>query len=289
VTAGVQARPALVLVATPIGNLGDLSPRAVEELRNADMIAAEDTRRTRALCSAIGVPSGSRLRAVHGHNERTEARRIVDAIQGGARVVYVSDAGTPGIADPGEHLVRACIEAGCAVEVVPGPSAALAALVLSGLPTARFRFEGFLPRKGGARTERLASIATSDATVVLFESPHRVGATLADLRAACGPARAVAVVREVTKRYEEVVRGTLDEVVVDAVPDAGARGEHVIVVGAADARAEVDESVVETEARAALASGASARDAAASIAHHLGVSKRRAYDVVLRVRGAAPR
>ena len=114
-------------------------------------------------------------------------RRIVDAIQGGARVVYVSDAGMPGIADPGELLVRACIEAGCAVEVVPGPSAALAALVLSGLPTARFRFEGFLPRKGGARTERLASIATSDATVVLFESPHRVGATLADLRAACGP------------------------------------------------------------------------------------------------------
>ena len=288
-TAAVPARPALVLVATPIGNLGDLSPRAVEELRNADMIAAEDTRRTRALCSAIGVPSGSRLRAVHGHNERTEARRIVDAIQGGARVVYVSDAGMPGIADPGEQLVRACVEAGCAVEVVPGPSAALAALVLSGLPTARFRFEGFLPRKGGARTERLTSIATSDATVVLFESPHRVGATLADLRAACGPERAVAVVREVTKRYEEVVRGTLDEVSVDAVPDAGARGEHVIVVGAADARAEVDESVVETEARAALASGASARDAAASVAHHLGVSKRRAYDVVLRVRGGAPR
>ena len=153
-----------MLVATPIGNLGDLSPRAVEELRHADLIAAEDTRRTRALCTAAGVPAGNRLRAVHGHNERTEARRIVDAIRHGARVVYVSDAGMPGIADPGEHLVRACVAAGCAVEVVPGPSAALAALVLSGLPTARFRFEGFLPRKGRARTERLASIAGSDAT-----------------------------------------------------------------------------------------------------------------------------
>jgi 16S rRNA (cytidine1402-2'-O)-methyltransferase len=280
--------PALVLVATPIGNLGDLSPRAVEELRGAELIAAEDTRRARALCTAAGVPAGSRLRAVHGHNERTEARRIVDAIKQGARVVYISDAGMPGIADPGEQLVRACVAAGCAVEVVPGPSAALAALVLSGLPAARFRFEGFLPRKGGSRTERLEAIAQSDVTVIVFESPHRVAATLGDLREACGPCRPVALVREITKRHEEVVRGTLDDVAVDAAPDAPARGEHVIVIGVADARTEVDDDVLDGEARLALASGASARDAAASIAHHLGVSKRRAYDAVLRTRDATP-
>jgi 16S rRNA (cytidine1402-2'-O)-methyltransferase len=281
--------PALVLVATPIGNLGDLSPRAVEELRGAGIIAAEDTRRARALCTAAGVPAGNRLRAVHGRNERTEALRIVDAISQGMRVVYVSDAGMPGIADPGEQLVRACVAAGCAVEVVPGPNAALAALVLSGLPAARFRFEGFLPRKGRARAERLDAIATSDVTVIVFESPHRVAATLGELREVCGSTRPVALVREITKRHEEVVRGTLDDVTVEAVPDAPARGEHVIVIGAADARTEVDEAVLEGEARLAIAGGASARDAAASIAHHLGVSKRRAYDAVLRARGAAPR
>jgi 16S rRNA (cytidine1402-2'-O)-methyltransferase len=279
---------ALVLVATPIGNLGDLSPRAVDELRRATFIAAEDTRRARALCSAAGVPAGDRLRAVHGHNERSEARRIVDAIRGGARVVYVSDAGMPGIADPGEHLVRACVAGGCAVEVVPGPSAALTALVLSGLPAARFRFEGFLPRKGTARAERLAAIATADTTSVVFESPHRVGATIADLRDACGAERPAAIARELTKRFEQVERGTLGSLV-DALGQPEGRGEHVIVVGAAPPGAEVSDGTLEEEARAALAAGASARDAAASVARHLGVSKRRAYEAVLRTRGSSSR
>jgi 16S rRNA (cytidine1402-2'-O)-methyltransferase len=276
---------ALVLVATPIGNLGDISPRAVEELRDADVIAAEDTRRARALCSAIGVPAGGRLRAVHGHNERREALGIVQAIRGGARVVYVSDAGMPGISDPGEHLVRACVAAACPVEVVPGPSALLAALVLSGLPTSRFRFDGFLPRKGPARAERLQAIATADTTTVLFESPHRLAATLADLLEVCGSHRSVAVVRELTKRYEEVVRGFLGEVARCDVADASARGEHVIVIGPAPEPAGPDEETVERAARDALAAGASARDAAASVAQELGVSKRRAYDAVLRTRG----
>ncbi len=218
-----RSRAALVLVATPIGNLGDLSPRAVDELRNADVIAAEDTRRTRALCSAVDVPAGNRLRAVHGHNERNEAQRIVHEIVGGARVVYVSDAGMPGIADPGEFLVRACVEAGCTVEVVPGPSALLAALVLSGLPTSRFRFEGFLPRKGTARAERLREIAIADVTTVVFESPHRVAATLEDLLEVCGPHRSVAVGRELTKLYEEMVRGFLGAVARDASTAAAAR------------------------------------------------------------------
>jgi 16S rRNA (cytidine1402-2'-O)-methyltransferase len=275
--------PALVLVATPIGNLGDLSPRAVEELRGADVIAAEDTRRTRALCTAAGVPAGGRLRAVHGHNERREANAIVQAIRGGARVVYVSDAGMPGIADPGEQLVRACVEAGCAVEIVPGPSALLAALALSGLPAARFRFDGFLPRKGTARAARMEEIAASEVTTVLFESPHRVAATLSDLLDACGPHRSVAVVRELTKRYEEVVRGFLGDVAGRDAHEATARGEHVIVIGPAAER-DVDDAVIDAAARAALDAGASARDAATTVARDLGVSKRRAYDAVLRRR-----
>ncbi|GIU86363.1 MAG: ribosomal RNA small subunit methyltransferase I [Acidimicrobiia bacterium] len=284
-TGGPAPRPALVLVATPIGNLGDLSPRAVEELRAADVIAAEDTRRTRALLSAAGVPAAGRLRAVHAHNERAEARRIVEAIRSGHRVAYVSDAGTPGIADPGERLVRACVEAGCPVEVVPGPSALVAALVVSGLPAGRFRFEGFLPRRGAARAERLDAIARADTTVVLFESPHRVAATLADLREACGPTRPAAVVRELTKVFEDVVRGPLGEVA-DAVGRGGeARGEHVIVVGAAPGPAAVTEASLDDAARGALAAGASARDAAAAVARELGVPRRRAYDAVLRVRG----
>jgi 16S rRNA (cytidine1402-2'-O)-methyltransferase len=279
-------KPALVLVATPIGNLGDLAPRAVDELRTADVIAAEDTRRARALCSAVGIAAAGRLRSVHGHNERTEASRLVRAVQDGARVVYVSDAGTPGIADPGEQLVRACVVAGCAVEVVPGPSALLGALVLSGLPTSRFHFEGFLPRKGSGRAERLEAIAASDATVVLFESPHRIGATLADLCTACGPDRSAAVVRELTKVFEQVVRGPLGSLVDTAVPDAGARGEHVVVVGPAPAAAPVADDAIDVAARAALAEGASARDAASAVARDLGVAKRRAYDAVLRVRSA---
>jgi 16S rRNA (cytidine1402-2'-O)-methyltransferase len=274
----------LVLVSTPIGNLGDLSPRAVETLRAADMIAAEDTRRTRALLSAAGVPAGNRLRAVHAHNERTEAKRIVEAIRSGKRVAYVSDAGTPGIADPGERLVRACLDAGLAVEAVPGPSALLNALVVSGLPAGRFRFEGFLPRKGSARAERLAAIAEADSTVVLFESPHRVAGTLVDLRDACGDEREVAVARELSKVFEEVVRGSLGEVA-GAAANASARGEHVLVIAPAAARnKQVDDDVLADAAGRALTEASSARDAAALVAKELGVSHRRAYDAVLRAR-----
>jgi 16S rRNA (cytidine1402-2'-O)-methyltransferase len=278
---------ALVLVATPIGNLGDLSPRAVETLERADIVAAEDTRRTRALLSAAGIRAGNRLRAVHAHNERSESRKIVDAVRAGKRVAYVSDAGTPGIADPGERLVRACLDAGLAVETVPGPSALLAALVLSGLPAGRFRFEGFLPRKGAVRSERIASIAESDTTVVLFESPHRVAATLVDLLDRCGPTREVAVARELSKVFEDVVRGRLGEVAAAAAAASGARGEHVIVVSPAPAAlGEVDEGELTTAASHALAAGTSARDAAAAVARDLGVSHRRAYAAVLRVRDA---
>ncbi|MGQ0825564.1 MAG: 16S rRNA (cytidine(1402)-2'-O)-methyltransferase [Actinomycetota bacterium] len=275
--------PALVLVATPIGNLGDLSARATDELRAADVIAAEDSRRTRALLSAAGIPGGNRLRAVHAHNEQAQAPRLVQLIRDGNRVVYVSDAGMPGIADPGERLVRACLDAELLVEVVPGPSALLTALVISGLPTSPFRFVGFLPRKGAPRRARLSEIAAAPETVVIFESPHRVAATVAALAEVCAPDREVAIARELSKLFEEVVRGSLAEVSAQ-LTHSEARGEHVIVIGpAAPAGAVADDSLARA-AEAALAGGVTARDAAAAVARDLGVSRRRAYDAVLRAR-----
>jgi 16S rRNA (cytidine1402-2'-O)-methyltransferase len=280
-------RGALVLVATPIGNLGDISSRAVDALRDADVIAAEDTRRTRALLSHLEIGGGGRLRAVHAHNERAEARQIVELVLGGKRVVYVSDAGTPGISDPGERLVRACVDAGVHVESIPGPSALVTALVVSGLPTGRFRFEGFLPRKGTARAQRLAAIAAADSTVVLYESPHRVVATLHDLHDALGADREVAVARELTKMFEDVQRGPLGRVVASVDERAEARGEHVIVIAPAARDEFIDDDTLFDAVSSAMAAGASARDAAAEAARDLGVPHRRAYAAALRVRATA--
>jgi 16S rRNA (cytidine1402-2'-O)-methyltransferase len=281
----VTDRPvgSLVLVGTPIGNLGDLSPRAVEELRTADVIAAEDTRRTRALLTHAGIPAGRRLRAVHARNEAAAAERIVGEIRGGNRVAVVTDAGMPGISDPGAQLVRACLGAGLPVEAVPGPSAALTAVVLSGLPSDRFVFEGFLPRKGRARADRIAALADEPRTTVLFEAPGRVRATLADLAAACGPHRPVAVARELTKVFEDVWRGTLAEAARHA-ERTEPRGEHVIVVGPAPERAPPGDAEIEAAVRAALADGRSARDAASDVANALGVPRRRAYDAATRLK-----
>jgi 16S rRNA (cytidine1402-2'-O)-methyltransferase len=278
-----------VLVATPIGNLADLSPRAVDELRRADVIAAEDTRRTRALLAHADIPSGGRLRAVHARNERGQTAAVVELVRAGARVAYVSDAGTPGISDPGERLVRACVAAGLPVETVPGPSAVLAALAVSGLHTGRFRFEGFLPRKGTARRARLAAVAASDDTVVLFESPRRVVATLAELAAAAGPERPVAVARELTKVFEEVVRGPVGEVARRLAEAGEPRGEHVVVLAGAHAGRVHDDAEVEAAVDRALATGASTRDAATAVAEALGIERRRAYEVATRRRGDAVR
>jgi 16S rRNA (cytidine1402-2'-O)-methyltransferase len=274
---------ALILVATPIGNLGDLAPRAVETLRDADVIAAEDTRRTRALLSHAGVPAGRRLVAVHAHNERARAAELVQRIRAGDRVAYVCDAGMPGISDPGERLVRVCLDAGLRVDLVPGPSATLSALVLSGLPTARFVVEGFLPRSGRDRAERLTDVARESRTIVIFEAPHRVAATVADLAAVCGDERRVAIARELTKLYEEVWRGTLGDAVVH-VNAREPRGEHVLVVEGAPPAGEVDDDALESAVARELASGASARDAAAAVVRDLGVAKRRAYDVAIRLK-----
>ncbi len=268
---------ALVLVATPIGNLGDLSPRAVEALRDADVIACEDTRRTGRLLAHAGVRARS-LIVVNDHNEPAAVRDVLARLDRGEQVAIVTDAGTPGISDPGERLVAAAAAAGHVVTIVPGPSAAIAALVASGLPTGRFVFEGFLPRTGAARRSRLAELAQERRTVVLYEAPHRLARTLTDLAAAFGPDRRVAVARELTKLHEELWRGSLDGAVA-WVAAREPRGEIVIVVDGAPPPPPVADDTVIAELQSALAGGASTRDAAAAVASRLGVSRRRAYQL----------
>lgn len=272
----------LVLVGTPIGNLGDLSPRAVEALSTADTIACEDTRRTRALLSHLGLPAGRRLLAVHDHNEAAAAAGVLARLDKGERVVVVTDAGMPGISDPGERLVAAAAAAGFTVDVVPGPSAMVAALVVSGLPAGRFAFEGFLPRKGSARTARLREVAADERTTILFEAPHRVRQTVADLAGAAGETRRVAVVRELTKLHEEVWRGTLGGAV-EHLAAGEPRGEYVIVLDGAPPPAPAGEADVEAALRARLEAGADKKSAIAEVAAALGVPKRVVYDIALSI------
>ncbi len=270
----------LVLVGTPIGNLGDLSPRAVEALRTADTIACEDTRRTRALLSHLGLPAGRRLLAVHDHNESVQVAGVLALLDKGETVVVVTDAGMPGISDPGERLVAAAASAGHAVEVVPGPSAMVAALVVSGLPAGRFAFEGFLPRKGSGRAQRLKEIACEQRTTVLFEAPHRVRQTVADLAAAAGGVRRVALARELTKLHEEIWRGTLAGAV-DHLAAKEPRGEFVVVLDGAPPPAPATEGDVEVALRARLEAGAAKKSAIAEVAAELGVPKRVVYEIAL--------
>jgi 16S rRNA (cytidine1402-2'-O)-methyltransferase len=265
----------LVLVGTPIGNLGDLSARAGAELARADVVACEDTRRTGKLLAHIGVRA-PRLLVVNDHTEARAARDVLSCLDRGERVVVVSDAGMPGISDPGERLVAAAAAAGHVVEVVPGPSASIAALVVSGLATGRFVFEGFLPRKGSGRTERLAAVASERRTVVLYEAPHRLARTLAELAETCGGERRVAIARELTKLHEEVWRGTLGAAVVRA-GEAEPRGEHVVVLDGAPPPAEVDDEAILDALRRARGAGATTRDAATDVAEALGVPRRRVY------------
>ena len=216
----------LVLVATPIGNLGDLSPRAVEALRAAVLVCCEDTRRTGRLLQHAGV-AAPRLAVCNEHTERGRIAEVLATLGDGGDVAVVTDAGTPGISDPGERLVRAAVDAGFEVTSVPGPAALVTALVTSGLATGRFAFEGFLPRSGPARRDRLAELATERRTIIVYEAPHRVLRTLADLATALGEDRPVAVARELTKLWETVVRGTLGDITRDL---GEPRGEYVLVI-----------------------------------------------------------
>lgn len=288
--AGERHSGRLVLVATPIGNLGDLSPRAREVLEVADLVCCEDTRRTRALLSAMGIPAGGahgdRLLSLHGHNEAARVERVHQCVAGGGTVAVVTDAGTPGISDPGTLLVSRLTEAGEEVSIVPGPTSVVAALVISGLPTDRFCVEGFLPRKGGERRDRVAALMADGRTTVLLEAPGRVAATLAEL-AGVDATRRVAVVRELTKVHEEVWRGTL----ADAAESYGARqvrGEVVVVVGGASPAGPASDEAIDdaVRERLRLGRGEGPRQIALVVAEELGVPRRKAYEAVLRLRGA---
>ena len=266
----------LLLAATPIGNLGDASRRLIEALTTAEVVAAEDTRTTIQLFRALGIDNRPRLIPRHEHNERERAAELVELARD-ADVLLLSDAGMPTVSDPGFVLVQAAIAAGVTVSALPGPSAVLMALAVSGLPTDRFAFEGFLPRKG--RLPALRALASETRTLVFFESPHRVGDALRDLAAAFGPDRPAAVCRELTKLYEEVVRGTLAELA-ERFAD-GARGEIVLVVGgAAPASASLEDGVARVAAL--VADVVRLKDAAAEVAELTGLSRRELYEASLR-------
>jgi 16S rRNA (cytidine1402-2'-O)-methyltransferase len=273
----------VVLVGTPIGNLGDLSPRAAATLAQADVIFCEDTRRTRKLLSAMGIPA-PRLLAMHQHNEAASAAYAVELAQGGATVAVVTDAGMPGISDPGARVVQAASETGVPVEVVPGPSASLTALVASGLPAERFCFEGFLPRRGAGREARLRQLASRECTTVLYEAPHRVLRTLADLARACGAERRMAVGRELTKVHEELWRGTVGDAMAWAA-SGEPRGEWVLVVAGAESEGSASEAPTEADVIEALrthfARGADRRQAVAGVAAELRLPKRQVYELAV--------
>lgn len=277
----------LLVVGTPIGNLDDMSPRATKAIAAADVIFCEDTRRVRKLLSAVGVPA-PRLVRLDQHNEAELAGQVVTAVESGLVAVVVSDAGMPTISDPGHRVVEAVAAAGLAVQVVPGPTAVSAALALSGLPASRYRFFGFLARRGRERADDLAAVSQSTDTAVIYESPHRVLRTLTDLAAACGPDRPVAAARELTKLHEEVWRGTLGGAV-ERLGDApeSPRGEWVLVVGGFRARPAPGSGPEESDVAAALisrlAAGADRKAAVAEVAVELKVPKRTVYDVAVRL------
>lgn len=274
---------ALVVVGTPIGNLGDLSPRAVAALSSADVIYCEDTRHSRKLLTHTGI-AGVPLRSLHQHNEADRVEGVVAAVASGRTVALVSDAGMPAVSDPGARVVAAVAAAGLTVKVVPGPSAVLAALVASGLATDRFCFEGFLPRSGRLRAERLTAVAAEPRTTVLFEAPGRVAATLGSLAAVCGDDRPVAVARELTKLHEEIWRGTLADAA-DWAAD-GVRGEVVLVLAGAPAAVAVE--IGDDELAAALTerleAGARTRGAVDDVAAAYGVARRQVYELALRLK-----
>lgn len=269
----------LTLVSTPIGNLGDITPRAIEALRGADLVCCEDTRRTGLLLHHLGI-EGKKYLVVNDHTEYESCETIVAEVIGGKHVVLVTDAGTPGISDPGERLVRAALASGLQIDSAPGVSAVTMALAASGLSTERFVFEGFLPAKGSERTDRIAQIADERRTVVLYEAPHRVERTLQDLEVACGPSRLVVIARELTKMHEEFWRGSLHDAV-RHVAQAGTRGEYVVMLEGAKAPAPATDDDIVEALRVEISSGSSKRDAATKVAAMLGVAKRRVYELAL--------
>ena len=273
---------ALVLVATPIGNLGDMSQRAIDALKESEIICCEDTRHSGKLLSHFGV-SGKKLIVINEHTEYDAREEIVGLVASGKSVALITDAGTPGISDPGERLVVAVVNAGLKVSAIPGPSALTMALVTSGLPTSRFVFEGFLPRSGAERTERLAMATTESRTTVYYEAPHRLIKTLSDLTTACGAVRRVVIARELTKLHEEIWRGTLQEAIMH-FSETEPRGEFVIILEPAKPPAPPTNEELLEAIRAEIAKGVSRKDSAARVSARFGVAKRTVYELALQLR-----
>jgi 16S rRNA (cytidine1402-2'-O)-methyltransferase len=272
----------IILAATPIGNLGDASARLREALESTRLVASEDTRVTQRLLAGLGIANRPRLIALHEHNERQKAGEVVELARH-EDLVVLTDAGMPTVSDPGFPLVQAAIAAGVDVTVIPGPSAVVTALAVSGLPTDRFAFEGFLPRKGGDRSRRLAELAGDRRTLVFFEAPSRIAASLEALAEAFGGDRPAAVCRELTKLHEQVRRGSLAELAEWAAD--GVRGEICVVVGgAADEASDPDAALARVQTLAA--SGTRLKDAAALVAAETGLSRRDLYERALAARAA---
>lgn len=287
--AAAPAAGRLVLAATPIGDADDAPPRLVALLATADVIAAEDTRRLWRLLARLGVTPSGRVVSYHEHNEAVRAVELVEAAAGGAVVAVVTDAGMPSVSDPGLRVVRVAAEAGIPVTAVPGPSAVLTALALSGLATDRFCFEGFPPRKPGERRRLLASLAAEPRTMIFFEAPHRLAATLADLVEAFGADRPAAVCRELTKTYEEVRREPLGALAAWAAGEV--LGEVTLVVaGRPEPTGPPDAAAIEAmvaEVRRRVGTGQRLKTAVAEVAEPAGLSKRVLYDAATRTRPAA--
>ncbi|GFG67000.1 ribosomal RNA small subunit methyltransferase I [Mycobacterium kubicae] len=274
----------LLLAATPLGQPSDASPRLLDALARADVVAAEDTRRIRNLAKTLDVPIGGRVVSLFDRVEALRVGSLVEAISAGATVLVVSDAGMPVISDPGYRLVAACVEAGLAVTCLPGPSAVTTALVLSGLPSEKFCFEGFAPRRGSARRSWLASLADEQRTCVFFESPRRLAACLRDAVAELGGQRRAAVCRELTKVHEEVRRGSLEEL--SDWASGGVLGEITVVLAGAIPQADVPSLVGEVEKL--VAAGIRVKDACSEVAAaNDGVRSRQLYDAVLLARREA--
>ena len=271
-----------MVAATPLGDYRDASPRLLAALGSADVIAAEDTRRLRSLAAALGATPVGRIVSFYDAVESARLGGLLAALRSGQTVLLVTDAGMPSVSDPGYRLVAACVAEGLPVTCLPGPSAVTTALVLSGLPCDRFCFEGFAPRKAGERRRWLATLATEPRTVVFFESPHRIAATLADAADVLGADRRAAVCRELTKSYEEVRRGRMAELARWAAD--GVRGEITVVVTGADPIAAPDIEVLVERVGRRVAEGTRLKDAVAEVANETGVSKKALYDAAVAAR-----
>lgn len=285
---GVSGSGRLVLAGAPIGRAEDASPRLRRALESADVIAAEDTRRLRRLAADLGARIGGRVVSYYDANEETRAAELAEELKSGATVLVITDAGMPGVSDPGYRLTRLAVEAGVTVTALPGPSAVTTALAVSGLPSDRFCFEGFLPRKPGERARRLAALASEERTMVFFEAPHRLAASLLAMAEAFGADRPAAVCRELTKTYEEVRRDALGELARWAAQ--GVKGEiTVVVAGRPSAPPAPDLPALAAEVARRTRAGTPRKQAIAEVARQAGIPKRELYDAVHRGEGDAER